>query len=148
MILPMIIHNQRLCTAFSLIVARSDADGIDVAPVFLNLRMDFRISIDFAGGCLKYFGTGTFGETEHIDRAVNTGFDGLRRILLVVYRTCRTSQIVNLIHFNVERKNHIVADKFKTLVIQQMIDVSSAAGVEIIGADDFISTFKQLFAEP
>jgi hypothetical protein len=110
--------------------------------------MDIRITVDFTGGTLKYLRSGTLGEPEHIYRSVDTGLDGLRRIFLIVYRTCRTGEIVYLIHFDKKRKSHIVPDKLETRLIQQMVDVAAAAGVEVIDTDDLISPFQQLFAKP
>ena len=52
-VLPVIVHEQRLGAAFALVVARADADRIDMAPVGFRLRMDVRIAIDFAGRRLQ-----------------------------------------------------------------------------------------------
>lgn len=44
---------QRFGTTLALIIAGPYANGIDVAPVFLDLRMNERITVNLTGGCLQ-----------------------------------------------------------------------------------------------
>jgi hypothetical protein len=60
----------------------------------------------------------------------------LHRIVLVVNGRGRAGEIVDLIDFDVERERYIVANQLKPMVIEQMIDVASRAGEEVIDAYD------------
>ncbi len=46
-----------------------------------------------------------------------------------------TSQIVDLVDFDIERERHIVAYQFKSLTVEQMLDVAARAAEEIIDAN-------------
>jgi hypothetical protein len=50
-----------------------------------------------------------------------------------------TGQIVDLIHFNVEWKGHVVPQQFETGISQQMQNVVAAAGKEIIYAKNVVT---------
>ena len=67
--------------------------------------MDFRVSVDFAGGGQEEFGACPFGQAEHVDRAEGVGFDGLHRIVHVVRWGRRRSQVVNFINWKPEKKS-------------------------------------------
>ena len=45
------------------------------------------------------------------------------RIILVMDRTCRACQIVDLIYLDVDRFCHIMSDKFKIWISHQMSDI-------------------------
>ncbi len=49
LVIAMIGHRHRLGEALGLVVDAARPDGIDVAPVFLGLRMDERIAVAFRG---------------------------------------------------------------------------------------------------
>ena len=66
----------------------------------------------------------------------------LHGIVLVVNGRGRTSQIVNLVDLDVERKGHVVAEQLETLVIEQVLDIAPRTGEEIIGAKH-IGAFRQ-----
>ena len=70
--------------------------------------MHLWIAVNFTSGCLENLGPKTLGQTEHIDGAVDAGLRGLYGIMLIMHRRCRTGEIVDLIHFHIERKGHIV----------------------------------------
>ena len=134
-------------TAFAFIVAGADADGVDVAPVLFNLRMNERVAVDFAGGSLKDLGIEPLRQTEHIDRAVNTGLHGLDGVFLIMDGACRTGEVVNFVTFDVQGKGHIVADELKTGIVQKAVNIALGTGEEIVNADDFIALRKQCFAQ-
>lgn len=57
LMLAVIVKEQRLCAALAFIIARPEADRIDIAPVVFGLRVNNRIAVDFRRGCLKDLGT-------------------------------------------------------------------------------------------
>src|ERR1700721_3608723 len=79
-----VIEEQRFRATLALVVARTYPDRIDVAPILFRLRMHQRIAIHLAGRGLEDAGAQPFGETKHVDRAVDAGLGVLHRITLVV----------------------------------------------------------------
>ena len=57
---PMVVEAKGLGAALTLIIAGSYADGIDIAPVTLLLRMLRGIAIDLGSGSLENLGLGPF----------------------------------------------------------------------------------------
>ena len=138
---------QRFGAALPFVVAGTQPDRIHVAPVLLHLRVDVGVAVNLAGRGLEHLRAEPLGQPEHVDRAVDAGFDRLDRVALVMNRRGGTRQIIDFIDLKVERKGHIVADQFEFRVVQQMADVPLAAGVEIIDADHVVAFFEQPFAE-
>jgi hypothetical protein len=60
----------------------------------------------------------------------------LHRIMLVVDRGSGTGEIVNLIDLQIERKGHVVPDQFEVRMTNQVLDVTSRSGEEIVDAED------------
>jgi len=109
--------------------------------------MDFRVAIHLAGGGLKDPRAGALGQPQHIDRAMHAGLGGLHRIVLIVNRRCRTRQVVDHVHLDIEREGHIVTHPLKVRVVEQMGDVVLGAGEEVVEADDIMTIVQQAVAE-
>lgn len=78
---------------------------------------------------------------------MHAGLGGLHWVELVMNGRCRTGQVVDLVHLDVEREGHIVAHELKVRMIEQMDNVVLGAGEEIIEADDVMAIVQQAFAE-
>jgi hypothetical protein len=52
-VLPVVVEEQGLGATNALVVARTDADRVDVSPVVLGLRVDLRATVDLTGGRLQ-----------------------------------------------------------------------------------------------
>ena len=100
--------------------------------------MDFRIPIHFTCRSLKNPGTQTFCQTKHIDRPVHTGFSGLHGIVLVMNRGGGASQVIYFVHLNIQRKSDIVAQKLKSWIAEQMLDIALVAGEVIVDTQDIM----------
>ena len=85
--------------------------------------------------------------TEHIDRAHHVCLDRLDRVVLVMNRRCGTRQIVDLIDLKQYRLRHVMADEFKSVVVQEFGDILLASGKKIVEADDFAAFAQQSFAQ-
>ena len=83
-VLAVVVEEQGLGAAFALVVAGAEADGIDMAPVVLLLRVDLGVAVHLAGRGLEDLGPHPLGQAEHVDGAVHAGLGGLHRIMLVV----------------------------------------------------------------
>ena len=59
----------------------------------------------------------------------------------------RTGQVVDLVHFQVDRQDDVVADQLEVGLSQQVADVGFLAGEEVIQADHVVSLADELFAE-
>jgi hypothetical protein len=67
----------------------------------------------------------------------------LHRIVLVVDRGGGARQIVDFIHFYIERKAHVVAHELEAGMREQVLDISLRAGEEIVYAEHFIAASEQ-----
>ena len=135
-VLAVVVEKQRLGAAFALVVAGTFADGIHVAPVALGLRMHGRIAVDLARAGLKDPGPHTLGETEAIDRAHDGGLGRLDRVELVVRRRGGAGEIVDLVHLELKRIDHIMPHELKTRVLQEVGDVLFPTGEQVIDDGD------------
>jgi len=142
-VLTMVVHHQRFGDALALVVTRSHADRIDVAPVALGLRMLLRVAIDFAGRGQQDAGMDALGETQHVDRAHHAGLDGFDRIVLVMDRRGGTGQMENAIDLEQDRFNDIVPHQLEIAAVDQMADVGTLAAEKIVQADDFVPVVEQ-----
>jgi hypothetical protein len=95
-VLSLVTVGQGLGDSLAFVVTSSDTDGVDVAPVFFSLGVDFRVTVDFGGGGDQESGLGSLGETEHVEGTHERGLDGLDGVVLVVRGRGGTSQVVDL----------------------------------------------------
>jgi hypothetical protein len=58
-------------------------------------------------------------------------------------RRGRTSEVINLVHFDKKRIRHVVAENFETRVAEKNVDVASGSRGEIIGAMNLVAIVKQ-----
>ena len=96
------------------------------------LRMHRRVAIDLAGRRLQYFDLQPLGEAEHVDGADDASLGGLHRILLVVDRRRRASQIEDLVDLDEKRVGDVVAQELKPLMVEQVRDVMPSPGEKIV----------------
>lgn len=73
--------------------------------------------------------------------------DGLDRIGLIVERRGRAGEIVDLIHFYVEREANIMAEHLELRMSGEMGDIFAGAGVEIVYAKNFVAIRKEPIAK-
>ena len=78
---------------------------------------------------------------------MHRGLQGLDGIPLVVDGRSRTGQIIDFIHFHVERKRHIVPQQFKAGMIAQMLHIALGAAKIIVDAQNFGSLRQKGFAK-
>ena len=143
----MIVHKQCFRTTLSFIVTTTQADRIHIPPIAFFLGMNNRISINFTGRRLKNTCFRTFCQSKHIDCTDNRCFSSTHRIELIMYRGCRTCQIINLIHLHIIRKRHVVAHHLKIRVVQQMNNILLTTCKIIIHTNHIVSVFQQAFTK-
>jgi hypothetical protein len=67
--------------------------------------------------------------------------------MLVVDRQGRTREIVNLIDFDIKRQGDVVPDQFEMRMTDQVFDVASCPGEEIVDAEDARPVRQQALAQ-
>jgi hypothetical protein len=72
---------------------------------------------------------------------------GLDRVVLVVDGRGGAGQVVDLVHLEVERMGHVVADQFEVGLIEQVVDVGLLAGEEVVEADDVVALLDESIAQ-
>ena len=145
--LAVIVKEQCFSRAFAFIITGPHPDRIDIAMIVFRLWMHGRVAINFRCGGLENFRPGPLGQTQHIDRAMNAGFQRLDRIMLIVNRACRTGQIINLVNLEKNRHGHIMANKLKIGIGEEMGDIIFLATEKIIHADHICALRQQRLAE-
>ncbi len=58
-------------------------------------------------------------------------------------RRSRTGEIINLVYFDEEWKGYIVPQKIELWIIQQVNNIATGAGTEIIDAENFVALLDQ-----
>ena len=107
--LAAIIKKQRFGASLAFVITGPRANRVYIAPIIFGLRVHDGIAVNLGRGRLKNLGAGSLGQTQHVDGAMHTGFDGLHRIVLIVHRAGGAGQVVNLINLDIKRKCHVVA---------------------------------------
>jgi hypothetical protein len=96
---------------FALVVARAGTNRVDVAPVGFRLGMDLGITVDFTGTRQQDASFDAFGETQHVQGAHGTGFDGFDGIVLVMRGRGGACEMIDLVDFQRELLRDIVNDQ-------------------------------------
>src|SRR6516162_1631118 len=86
LVLAVVIEEQSFSTALALVIAGAWADGVHVAPIVFCLRVNRGVSIYLGRGGLQDLSLHAFGQTQHVDGAVDAGLGRLYRVELVVNR--------------------------------------------------------------
>lgn len=92
-------------------------------------------------------GAGPFREAEAMHRTEHGGLGGFDRVVLVMRRRGRTSEVENLIHLEHERLCDVVSNQLKMRIIDQMQHIALPAGKIIIHANDIVAVFDETIAE-
>ena len=116
-VLAVIIHHQRFGNSLSLVIT-------DLSPIGLHCPNIPRsedvpgVAVNFRRRRLQYAGSHAFRQAQHVYGSHHARLDCLYWIVLIMHRRCRTGQVVDLIHFQKDRLNHIVANQFEDVVEQ------------------------------
>ena len=135
-ILPEVVKKERFSAPFALIVAGAKADWIDITPVALFLGMLKRIAVDFACGSLENFCIFTLCKSKHLHRTKHVCADRLHRIMLIVDGRGGAGEIVDLIHFKIQRLAHISFAHFEVRIFKKGREILSSSSKKIIEADN------------
>jgi len=147
LMLPPVIKKEGLSTSFSLVVTRTNANRVDLAPVTLGLGMNLRVPVDLARRGLKNSGSRALSQTQHIDRAMHTRLGGLHGVMLVMNGARRAGEIEDLINLHVEREGDVVSHQFEVGPPQKVGNVSLTAREKVVHAEHLVTRLNQTIAE-
>lgn len=125
-VLSVVTIGQGLSDTLALIVTGSGTDTVDVTPVVLSLRVLLGVTVDLRGRSDEESGTGSLGETEHVEGTLKGGLQGLDGVDLVVRGGSRAGKVVDLC----KKLSNILKDKK-----QQRLTVN----LDQEGLDDIVS---------
>ena len=72
---------------------------------------------------------------------------GLHRVPLVVDGRRRAREIEDLVDLDEERVGDVVAQELEALVVEEVLDVASGAGEEIVDAEHLVAALEQPVGE-
>jgi hypothetical protein len=107
---------ERLRDALALVLAGARAPRVDVAPVALRLRVDFRVALDFRSGGEEKARLDALREAEHVERAHRADLDRLDRVQHLLRRRGWAREVIDLVHLEEERLDHVVLAEGKVRV--------------------------------
>src|SRR5258707_14150351 len=142
-------HRHRLGKALGFVVDAARADGVDIAPVVLLLRMDERVAIDFRRGSEQEASVLGFGEAERFVRAEGADLERLDRQLQVVDRAGWGGKVQEGVDgaFNVNEGSNVVLDEEEPLTAGQVLNVGSVAGDEVVHGDNIMTLGQETVAQ-
>jgi hypothetical protein len=118
-----VVEKERLSSSLALVVAGTQADRVDVAPIVLSLRVDLRIAVHLRSGGQQNPRLSPLGQAKHIDRPMHRSLGGLDWVALVVHRRRGAGQVVDLIDLDVKLKCHVVPDQLESRLLEQVLNV-------------------------
>ena len=125
-VLPHVDHGQGLGKALALVVAAPDADGVDVAPVLLALRVLQGVAVGLGGGGQQEARLVAAGQLQQVVGAQRVGQRGLQRVLQVAGRAGRAGQVEDGLHLHVQRLGHVVLHELEARLVSP--DAPGCAG--------------------
>jgi len=137
-VLAVVLHAESFGDTLAFIVARSDADRVDISPVFLNLRVDLRISVHFRGGSDEESGLAALSKTEHVHSTEHVGLDSFDGVVLVEDGGGRARKVVHLVNFKLDRVNDVMANELEARVANVLVNVGLLPREAVVHADDLI----------
>lgn len=146
-VFTVVVHSEALSGTFAFIIAGTLANWVDIAPVVFSLRVLKRVSVNFRSGGDEEAGSAALGKAQHVHSTDETSLDSLDWVVLVMDWRGRASQVEDLIDFQEDRLDDVVADEFKVGAADEVSDIFLAASEEVINANDVVTTIDEEFTE-
>jgi hypothetical protein len=96
---------------------------------------------------LQNAGLDAFGQPQHVHGPEDIGLGGLDGVVLIVNRGGGTGQVVDLVHLKEDGLGDVVANHLKVAVRQEVFDILSPTGIEVVETDDLFSLIKEPLTE-
>mmetsp|Transcript_6000 Transcript_6000/g.24330 ORF Transcript_6000/g.24330 Transcript_6000/m.24330 type:complete len:390 (+) Transcript_6000:49-1218(+) len=142
-VFSVVVKRERLRAPLAFVVARSFADGVDVAPVLLGLRVLKRVAVHLGSAGQQETRLDALRQAEHVQRADHVGLDRLHRIELVVHGRGGARQVVHLVALQQDGLHDIVSDDLEVGLADVVLDVLLGAGEEVVQAHHVIAAGHQ-----
>jgi hypothetical protein len=123
--------------ALGLVVDRARADGVDAAPVGLDLGMDLGVAVALGGGGVEEAGAIFAGEVERVDGAGGADQEGLRAEAVVVDGAGGRGEVEDEVdRAGIEGEGDVLVQEGKRGSQVKMREVGQVAGGEVVDAED------------
>ncbi len=141
---PVVGHRHRLGEPLRLVVDAARADGVDVAPVGLLLRVLERIAVDLGGGRDHEGRALGLRQAERLVRAERADLQRLDRQLEVVHRAGGAGPVQHVVHraVHLDVVRDVVADELE-VAIAQVRDVGQVSGQQVVDAHHRVAAVEQ-----
>ena len=140
------IEEQRLGATLAFVVAGARTRDVYLSRIAFRLRMHLRVAVDLAGGGLQNPRPGALGEPQHVHRPDHARLHRLHGVALVVDGRGRAGEVVDAVDLDVERERHVMAQQLELPVRQEVGDVGTQPGREVVGADDLMALAEEQLA--
>src|SRR5580658_9785901 len=137
--LALIVEEERLGASLALIIAGPRTDWVHVSPIAFALWMNRRVSVDLGGRGLQDWRSEALGEAQHVDRPQNAGLGGLDRVELVMHRRRGTRQVIDGVHFDIERKRDVVPEDLEAAIAEQVLYIPARPCEKIVDTENFVA---------
>ena len=105
------------------------------------------ITVHFRCACLQQAYASTSGQAQHVRRPEHRGFHGFDGIVLIVLRTCRAGQIINVADLDFYGINNVVTNYFQVAVVVNAFEISPLTREEVVHAHNIESLVQERFAQ-
>jgi hypothetical protein len=135
-IVPVIGHHGGLGETLGFIVDGARSDGVDVAPVGLNLRMHLGVAVALGGGGVEESCAIFSGEVKGIDGAGRAYQEGLDPKTGVIDGAGRGGEVEDEIDLaSVERLGNVAFEEAEAVLACEMTEIVDVACAEVIDSD-------------
>jgi len=144
-VVTVICHGHRFREAFRLIVDTPRPDGVDVSPVIFGLGVNKRISVTLRRGGKQKLRSLRLSQAQGLVGPERPHLQCLDRQPEVVDRARRRGEMQDVVDpaLHVYILGHVVLDKRKPLVSEEMGDIVHVARDQVVHADDVMSFFDK-----
>mmetsp|Transcript_17404 Transcript_17404/g.40008 ORF Transcript_17404/g.40008 Transcript_17404/m.40008 type:complete len:237 (-) Transcript_17404:501-1211(-) len=137
------VHH-RLSYTFAFVVTRARTNRIDVSPITFGLRVNLRVSINFAGGSKQNSGFDAFCKSQHVQSSHSACLNGLDRVELVMGRGGGARKVIDFVDFYRKWFRDIVDFETKVRVMHPMSDIFLLSREKVINDSYLVALHHEL----
>jgi len=138
-----VIEAQTFSYSLSLVVARTNANGIHMPNIIFILRAVLWVTIDLARGRLQDACFGAFGQAQHVQGANYTHLGRLDGVELVMHWRRWACHVEDLIALSEERLRHVMAYELESRMANKIADIAALAREVIVQAHHLMTLCKK-----
>lgn len=138
-VLAIVVKRQGFGNTLALVVARPDADGVDIAPILLNLRVDLWVSVHLRSRGEQKPSACALCEAEHVDSTKNVSLDSFDGVVLVMDRGGGTSKVIDLVNLCGKGLGNVMTEKLEARMVAPACKIFLLAREERVDDDDVVA---------